>query len=110
MGVTSSMYAIGAPDVGGLYLGTLDIPKGKRLTGSESAAIYANGWLMFVRGSRLIAQKLNIEQGEVEGDPITVAETTSFEASSYGAAHFGLRHWPCGLPCRGSKSPSTDMV
>lgn len=79
-------YAVGAPDIGGLYLGTLNTPKGKRLIGSDSAGIYSNGWLMFVRGGRQLAQKLNVEQGAVEGDPITVAETTSFEASSYGAA------------------------
>jgi Tol biopolymer transport system component len=79
-------YAIGPPDIGGLYLGTLDTNKGKRLAASDSAGIYANGWLMFVRGGRLLAQKLNVEQGTVEGEPVTVAETTSFEASSYGAA------------------------
>jgi serine/threonine protein kinase len=79
-------YAIGAPNVGGLYLGTLDSPKGKRLVTSESAGIYADGWMMFVRGGRLLAQKLDVEQAKVEGEPTTVAETTSFEASSYGAA------------------------
>ena len=79
-------YAVGAPDIGGLYFGELGTLKSKRLTGSESAAVYTNGWVMFVRGGRLVAQRLDVERGAVEGDPVTVADTTAFEASSYGAA------------------------
>ena len=79
-------YAVGAPNVGGLHLGTLDSDKGTRLTASDSAGIYASGWLMFVRAGRLVAQKLDVEKGKLEGEAVTVAETTSFEASSYGAA------------------------
>jgi hypothetical protein len=60
--------------------------KGKRLTTSESAAVYSNGWVMFVRGGRLLAQRLNVERGALEGDPVTVADTTAYEASSYAGA------------------------
>jgi serine/threonine protein kinase len=79
-------YAIGAPDVGGIFLCELGTLKGKRLTTSESAAVYSNGWVMFVRGGRLLAQRLNVERGAVEGDPVTVADTTAYEASSYAGA------------------------
>jgi serine/threonine-protein kinase len=79
-------YALGSPETSGIHLGSLDSPNIKRLTDSESAGIYFLGWLLFIRGDALLAQKLDVDKAELIGDPMTVADAVSFDPLSFGAA------------------------
>ena len=78
--------ALGAPDASGIYLGTLEGSAPIRLTPSTSAGMYVpegggragpfrgGGWLLWVRGDTLVAQRLDAAKGELEGKPVTVAD------------------------------------
>jgi eukaryotic-like serine/threonine-protein kinase len=61
------------PDSAGIYLASLDSPKGARLLPTESNAAYASGDLLFVRDGKLLAAPIDNERQTV-GDPRTVAE------------------------------------
>ena len=80
-------YAQGTPDTAGIYLGTLDAPATHRLTASDSAGVYLpsfspgalgpatpGGWLLWVRGGTLVAQRLDLPQAALVGDPLPVAD------------------------------------
>jgi Tol biopolymer transport system component len=78
--------ALGAPDATGIYLGTLDGSAPIRLTPNDSAGMYlpegaggagpfrGGGWLLWVRGGTLVAQRLDVAKGELTGEPVTVAD------------------------------------
>jgi Tol biopolymer transport system component len=78
--------ALGAPDASGIYLATLEGSAPIRLTPSTSAGIYlpegggragplrGGGWLLWLRGDTLVAQRLDAAKGELEGKPVTVAD------------------------------------
>ena len=98
-------YVRGTPDTSGIYLGSLDSPKTTRLAAAASpGGVYApSGWVLFVRGDTLLAQRLDLERGSLTGNPVTVAESVvlfegegGFSASStglmaYRAGATGLR-------------------
>ena len=66
------------PDESGVYLGSLDGGTPKRLTASDSAAVYVPpDRIMFVQQNRLVAHRIDTERGELSGDPVTVAEPVS---------------------------------
>ncbi len=59
----------------GLYVASLDQPTGKRLLAVNSHAVYvAPGYLLFMRGTTLLAQRFNLRRLEVEGEAVPVAE------------------------------------
>jgi len=78
--------ALGAPETAGIHLGVLDEPEVTRLTAADSAAIFALGKVLFIRGGTLLAQTLDVEKRMLVGEPETVADSVAFEAASYGAA------------------------
>src|SRR5439155_5315806 len=80
-------YATGTPETGGIYLGSLDAPEKKRLTAADAAAVYAPaGWLLFIRGGTLLAQRLDLTRRELAGDPVTVADPVAFDSGSLASA------------------------
>jgi eukaryotic-like serine/threonine-protein kinase len=85
-------YSQGTPETAGIYLGSLDSSQTKRLSAADTTGVYSpDGWLLFIRGGTLLAQKMDIGLGELTGDPVTVADpvasdpTTDAGASSVSA-------------------------
>jgi eukaryotic-like serine/threonine-protein kinase len=100
-------YAQGPAETAGIYLGSLDSPETKRLTAADTAGVYfseqyastartrsPDGWLLFIRAGTLLAQRLNLERGELKGDPATVADPvtsdTSFDVGAFSVSAAGL--------------------
>jgi eukaryotic-like serine/threonine-protein kinase len=68
--------------VNGIYLGTLDVGDPKRLTQSDTGGAYLEpGWLVYVQEGILVAQRLDIERGELTGDPVTLANSVGIDGN-----------------------------
>lgn len=75
-------YAQGPPETGGIYLGSLESGETKRLTPIGTAGVYlSSGWLLWVRAGTLVAQRLDLEQKVLTGDPVTLADPVAFETN-----------------------------
>jgi serine/threonine protein kinase/Tol biopolymer transport system component len=61
-------------DETGIYVGSLDGRTSKLLVHSFSGAIYANGFVFYVRQENLMAQQMNMRKLELEGEPIRVLD------------------------------------
>lgn len=71
----------GADAVRGVYLGSLGSASVTRLVGSDAQGAYvAPGWLLFVRQGTLWAQRVDLAQRKVSGDPISIADSVAFES------------------------------
>ena len=92
-------YAQGTPDTSGIYLGTLDAPATHRLTASDFAGVYLpsfspgalgpatpGGWLLWLRGGTLVAQRLDLPRAALIGDPLTVADAVRSNSTTNVAA------------------------
>jgi Tol biopolymer transport system component/tRNA A-37 threonylcarbamoyl transferase component Bud32 len=78
---------------GGLYLGTRDTKTRQRLTDVQSEGRFvAPDWVLYVRNSALVAQKLDSDGVRLSGDPVTIVSgvhstptgRTAFSASENG--------------------------
>ena len=78
-------YAQGSGDARGIYLGTLDSPEIKRLALADTAGAYMPGWLLFIRQGALVAQRLDVSRGELNGDPVTIADPVGLDSYNAGA-------------------------
>ena len=73
---------------GNIRLGKLGSLDSKLLGVSDGRAEYApGGWVVFLRGSTLLAQKLDLGAGKLTGEPITVVENVRGGSSS---GHFSF--------------------
>jgi eukaryotic-like serine/threonine-protein kinase len=87
-----SFYATGSPEASGIYLGSLDEDKPKRLTASDTAGAYLDpDQLVFVRQGTLVAQQLDMARGELKGDPITLADPVGYDGGNNIGA-FSVSH------------------
>jgi hypothetical protein len=96
-------YVQGAADSSGIYLGSLDGSPPVRLAPSDSAGLFISngpgpteasrgaGWLLRVRSGSLIAQRLDVAEAKLVGEPITVGDGVAVDrnraAVSVAAAH-----------------------
>jgi Tol biopolymer transport system component/predicted Ser/Thr protein kinase len=68
----------GAPEVAGIYVGSLEAnPKDQsrqRILATRSPVSYANGYLFFMRDGTLMAQAFEAERLQLSGEPVPVAE------------------------------------
>jgi serine/threonine protein kinase len=70
--------ATGNPEVSGIYLGSLDGAEPKRLTAADSAGTYLSPeMIVFVRGTTLVAQHLDLKRWELTGDPVSLADNVA---------------------------------
>ncbi len=88
-------YVRGAPDTTGIYLGTLDGSTPTRLTPADSAGVYlpegpgpaeasrGGGWLLWVRAGALVAQRLDVAQAALTGEPVTLADGMALNDETY---------------------------
>ena len=73
----------GAIDVGAVYVGSLDPKESPRVILERSSnAMYADGHLIFVRGSALLAQPFDADRLQLQGEPIPLAERVLTGGSS----------------------------
>jgi Tol biopolymer transport system component len=78
----------------GLYLGSLDSQKIRRLgTADTNAEFVLPNWLLFVRQGTLVAQRVDLARGELTGGPVTVADRVlvhpSFAVGAFSASPAG---------------------
>ena len=69
--------ADGPPDTAGIYLGALDGSAPTRLVASDTVdagAYLPSGWMLWVRAGTLVAQRLDVAQATLAGEPVTVAD------------------------------------
>jgi eukaryotic-like serine/threonine-protein kinase len=57
-----------------LYLGELGSLQAKTLAKTDTMAIYASGYLLFLRDQNLMAQPFDLRRLELSGDPVPIAE------------------------------------
>jgi Tol biopolymer transport system component len=71
----------------GVYLGSLDGSEPRHLTDADALGLYTPpGWLLYVRGSALMARPFDAARGEFEGEPVVVADPVGVDANVYAAA------------------------
>jgi eukaryotic-like serine/threonine-protein kinase len=77
-------FALGPPEIQGIYLGSLDSADNRRLTAADTAGAYlAPGWLLWMQAGTLRAQRLDVARRERTGDPVTLADPVAFDANLY---------------------------
>ena len=70
--------ATGNREVTGIYLGSLDGAEPKRLAAADSAGAYLSPeMIVFVRGTTLVAQHLDLKRWELTGDPLMLADSVA---------------------------------
>jgi Tol biopolymer transport system component len=66
-----------------IYYGSLDGGERRRLIACKCTAIYANGFLLFVRDSTLMAQEFDAANGKVVGSPRATREVVQVDRSTW---------------------------
>ena len=69
----------------GLYVASLGSNERKLLVPSGSGAQYAQGYLTFLRGQTLMAQRFEADRLELAGDPVPIAENVEAPLPAGGA-------------------------
>lgn len=70
------LFGAGGPDQRTIRVGSLDTPEEERilLDGADSSAMYAQGHLLFVRGTTLVARPFDATRLALTGEEVPVAE------------------------------------
>jgi Tol biopolymer transport system component len=96
-----------AGNTGNIRLGKLGSLDSKLLGQSDGRVEYApGGWVLFLRGSTLLAQKIDLGGGKLTGQPITIAEEVSIGGSQ---GHFSISHTGVLAYLRGAVGQATPM-
>ena len=67
------------PENSGIRIGSLDQPQTNFLVRSDANAEYSSaGYLVFMRGRKVLAQQFEAEKLVISGDPVTLAEQGNF--------------------------------
>ncbi|HXH28757.1 MAG TPA: hypothetical protein VNL37_06910, partial [Candidatus Polarisedimenticolia bacterium] len=74
----------------GIYLGSLDSPEIRQVLRVDSRMAYAQGHLLYKRGSTLMAQPFDPDQIRLSGDPLPLAAQLSGGSYSWGGANFDV--------------------
>ena len=91
----------GDPKANGIYFGSVDNKETRQVIGSDSAAQYASGYLLYRANTALVAQPFDPQSGALSGSAVPLCSTTSATTSACGAAF---------SPCRKTDSWSTSSV
>ena len=79
-------YGAGIPEESGLYLGSLEGGTPKRLTASDSHGAYLEpDMVVFVQQGALLARRLDMERGELTGEPVKIADSVGYDSTNLGA-------------------------
>jgi Tol biopolymer transport system component len=69
---------------GGVYFASLDGKENRLLLKGAGNAIYGSGFLLYLRGTTLMAQAFDPEQGQLKGDALPIAEHVAADAHAAG--------------------------
>ena len=73
----------GSSDATGIYLGRLDGNTTTRLTPDGTSGVYAPAsFLLWVRAGSLVAQRLDVDQPALTGEPVTLADGVTVDSNS----------------------------
>jgi Tol biopolymer transport system component len=74
----------GPVNVAGIYLGALDSSESVRLVQSDTEGAYhPAGWVLWEREGALVAQRLDMDQGLLTGETLTITEGTLSDVTFY---------------------------
>jgi serine/threonine protein kinase len=90
-----------------IYYASLDGRENRLLFHSQSNAEYAAGYLLFVRGDKLLAQSFDPDKGELKGDPQPVASGVILDGSDW---HMDVSATDDGLLVYGSGATGTSQL
>jgi eukaryotic-like serine/threonine-protein kinase len=77
------LLAFFAGSIPGIYLAALDGRAPFRLTPDTNLVGYLpSGWMLWMRGDALLAQKLDLKRAVLTGDPLTIANDITFASVS----------------------------
>jgi Tol biopolymer transport system component len=62
----------------GIYVSSLDSKESKRVLDADSKAVYTSGYLLYMRGTTLTAQKFDWKRRELAGAPVPVGQQVAF--------------------------------
>jgi len=80
-------FAVGKPEVSGIYVASLDSSGSKRLLDSDTQAVYAHpGFLLFLRQGTLLSQRFDPKTLELSGEPMSIAEQVTRIRNATGSA------------------------
>ncbi len=65
-----------------VFVASLDMKMNKLLVHASTNAAYASGYLLYSRGTNLVAQQFDLGSLELNGEALTVAEGVSFDVST----------------------------
>ena len=80
----------GSSEHSGIYIGSLDEPGIRQVLRVDSRMAYAQGHLLYKRGSTLMAHPFDPDMGELTGDPLPLAADVAGGIFSWGGADFGV--------------------
>jgi eukaryotic-like serine/threonine-protein kinase len=90
-----------------VFVASLDGRVNKLLVHTSSNAIYASGYILFVRGSSLMAQKFDIKSLELKGDPKKIVEQIiddpNFNLGVFSASQTGMLTYQTGQAQSGAQ-------
>ena len=70
-------YVTGPPDVRGIHVGQLEGGPSRRLLDADAGGVYANGHLLFIRQTNVLAQRFDLERLELKDRPFQIADGIS---------------------------------
>ncbi len=99
----------GQPENMGIKLGSFDQPQTSFLLRSDTNAEYSTaGYLIFMRGEKILAQRFDAEARSIRGDPVTLAEQGNrILATYYSPLSVWEGKW---LIYQSAGSPNTQLV
>jgi eukaryotic-like serine/threonine-protein kinase len=71
---------LGTPIMDSIYVASLDGGRSRALVQANSDAMFAGEYLLFMRGSEIMAQRLDVDRLEAVGEPSLVAEDVGYSA------------------------------
>jgi Tol biopolymer transport system component len=92
-----------------IYVGSLDGRTKALVTNSDAQAAYADGYVLFVRESTLLAQRFDAARLEKSGDPVVVSRDVANSPSS-AIGDFSVSTTGVLAFRRGSTGAPTDLV
>ncbi|MFI5251685.1 MAG: protein kinase [Bacteroidota bacterium] len=96
-----------------VYASSLDGKDNRLVLRTNSNAVYAAGYLLFVRGSTLMAQQFDQSSVQLKGDPAPLAEGViddpGFNQSVFSASQTGILIYQPGNVRAGAKLLITDL-
>ena len=90
-----------------VYYASLDGRENRLLFRTSSNALYADGFLLFVRGSTLMAQSFNPAKGDLKGEPQPIANGVIYDPSTW---HMDVSAADNGLMVFGSGAIGTKQL